>query len=246
MREVRFAAPLTPVIRRLIIVQAAIWFVGLLGLSWFQWEFLARFLHSTMLHPSASASDGFLAGSFWQPFTYMWLHDFNSLFHIGFNMLLLWLFGGLFESRWGGAAFLKFYVLCGIGGAVGTVLAALVAPDLFGNPVLGASGAILGLIAAFGLIFPRQPIYLWFILPIEGRHIIWLTIVLDTLMFLTDPRGFAFATHMGGLLTGYLLVTGNWRPALWRDRLRLLGLRRRRGRHLRVVEGDEKPPRWIN
>ena len=116
-------------------------------------------------------------------------------------------------------------------------------PELLGGAVLGASGAILGLIAAFGLIFPRQKIHLWFILPIEGRHIIWITIALDTLMFLTEPRGFAFAAHMGGLLTGYLLVTGNWRPSLLRDRLKLQQIGRKK-RHLRVVPDNDR--KWMN
>jgi len=139
----------------------------------------------------------------------MWLHA--DIMHLLMNMFILWMFGGLFEQRWGTRAFIGFYIRCGIGGAVITILAALAGPRLFGAPVLGASGAILGLIAAFGAIFPRQNIYLFFVLPIEGRHIITITAVIDLLLFINNPFGFAFATHMGGLLAGYLLVTGLWR-----------------------------------
>ena len=90
---------------------------------------------------------------------------------------------------------------------------------------MGLSGAILGLIAAFSLVFPRQPIYLFFILRIEGRWLLPLTIGMDTLLFLTQPGSFAYATHMGGLLMGYLLVTGYWRPGPTLDRIRLARLK---------------------
>jgi membrane associated rhomboid family serine protease len=243
--QMRFGAPLTPMVRRILIANVAIWLVMLLGTRWFAVETLIELFDWTLLHPAAPASDAhaFLGGALWQPFTYMWLHDVTSVFHVLFNMIMLWLFGGLFETRWGGVAFLKFYILCGVGGAAGSLLGAAIAPELMSGAVLGASGAILGLIAAFGLIFPKQKIHLWFILPIEGRHIIWITIVLDTLMFLTEPRGFAFAAHMGGLLMGYLLVTGNWRPSLLKDRLQLRQIRQKK-RHLRVVPDNEN--KWMN
>jgi membrane associated rhomboid family serine protease len=239
----RFGAPLTPMVRRILIANVAIWLVTLLGTRWFDVEALILAFDWSMLHPASADARSLLGGAVWQPLTYMWLHDVESVFHVLFNMIMLWLFGGLFEARWGGAAFLKFYVLCGVGGAAGSVIGAAIAPELLGGAVLGASGAILGLIAAFGLIFPRQKIHLWFILPIEGRHIIWITIALDTLMFLTEPRGFAFAAHMGGLLTGYLLVTGNWRPSLLRDRLKLQQIGRKK-RHLRVVPDNDR--KWMN
>jgi len=241
--QMRFGAPLTPMVRRILIANVAIWLVMLLGTRWFEAHALIRAYDWGMLHPTSTDPLAFLNGAIWQPLTYMWLHDVTSVFHVLFNMIMLWLFGGLFEARWGGPAFLKFYVLCGLGGAAGSLLGAVIAPELLGGPVLGASGSILGLIAAFGLIFPRQPIHLWFILPIEGRHIIWITIVLDALMFLTEPRGFAFAAHMGGLFTGYLLVTGNWRPSLLRDRLKLRQIGRKK-RHLRVVPDDDQ--KWMN
>src|SRR5947209_17494307 len=98
----------------------------------------------------------------WQLVTYMFLHSLQSFFHILFNMLALWMFGTPVEQTWGTRRFLQYYFLCGIGGGICVVLANY----LFGNPhtsTLGASGAIYGLLLAFGMLFPNQEVLLSFL-----------------------------------------------------------------------------------
>lgn len=241
-RGLGFGPAMTPRVKQLLTLLGALWFVSLIGTRWMNLEFLQTLFQHSLLHPSTSDPKSVWSGEFWQLGTYMFLHDLGSPFHVFINGLMLWFFAPLFEERWGGIALLKFLFLCGVGAAVFTGIAAWVSPAYFGAPVLGASGAILGLISAFGLIFPNQSIYLWAIVRIQGRYLIPLTLGVDTLMFLTNPEGFAFATHVGGLLTGYLLISGNWRPQVLRDQFRLAKIRAERN-HLRVVENDEK---WLN
>ena len=96
----------------------------------------------------------------WQVATYMFLHA--GIFHILFNMLALWMFGGELERVWGTRYFLKFYFVCGIGAGILTVLFSLlpfdIAHALEGATIIGASGAIYGLLLAFAIYFPDRPI----------------------------------------------------------------------------------------
>lgn len=241
-QSMRIGPKMTPLVKKLLILLSGIWFFSLISINWLGWEWTGSLFKHTLLHPASDDPNSILGGEVWQLATYMFLHDLQSPMHLFFNGLMLWFFAPLFETRWGGKALATFLLYCGIGAALFTVVAAWISPDYFGAPVLGASGAILGLIAAFALVYPDQPIYLWFILKIEGRYLIPITLGIDTLLFLTQPGSFAFATHVGGLLSGYLLITGSWRPKVMRDKVRLAKLRAKR-RHLKVVDSKEK---WIN
>ncbi len=172
--------------------------------------------------------DGVLSGQLWQLGSYMFLHDFGSPMHLLFNMLVLWMFGTPLEAHWGARRFTFFYFLCGIGAGVAFVIAGYLAPGLFGQAAVGASGAVLGLTVAFGFTFPEQYIYLYFMIPVRAKWIGLVTVVIDLLWFMSD-RSIAVAAHWGGMLTGYLLVSGFWRPGRW-------GGRRGRPR-------DPRPPR---
>lgn len=232
-----------------MIANAAIWLFFVVAIVWVKSDLAAwAFTHLT-LHPASADPFSVLRGEVWQLFTYMWLHDLRSPLHLGFNMLILYFFGVMFEQRWGRKGFLTFYVICGLGGAVVTVLASLLAPGLFGFPVIGASAAILGFLAAYATLFPENPIYLWMVLPIKGKILIPLTLGIDFLMFLTQSSDVAFAAHVGGILAGYLLVTGLWRPRLLLDIIPLKGTRRRgKGRRRMWVvrdDDDDKGP-WLN
>src|SRR6478736_10037319 len=98
----------------------------------------------------------------WQVATYMFLH--GGIFHIVFNMLALWMFGAELERTWGTRYFLKFYFITGIGAAVLTVLFSLLpfgfARSLQDVNIIGASGAIYGLLLAYAIYFPERPILL--------------------------------------------------------------------------------------
>src|SRR5262247_3344381 len=100
----------------------------------------------------------------WQPATYMFLHA--GLFHLLFNMLALWMFGTELERLWGRRFFVKFYFITGIGSGLLTVLVSLLPLGplrqlYLGPPIVGASGAIYGLILAYAFYFPNRPIYMY-------------------------------------------------------------------------------------
>lgn len=213
-------------------------FLAIVRQGWFGEGAATFVLDNVLLH----APDGPLEGRVWQVVTYMWVHDPSSIMHLLFNLLMIFFFAPLFERLWGRRDLIRFFILCGIGGGVINELCAIAAPGFFGGQVLGASAAALGLVTAFGLRFPDQNIYLFFILPIPGRAIIPLTLAIDLLVRLTgDP--IAIAAHWGGMLTAWLLISGNWRPRRLRAWLTLLRRRRRRG-HLDVVDGGRGP--WVN
>jgi membrane associated rhomboid family serine protease len=184
-----------------------------------------------------------LDGKVWQLLTYQFLHDPRSPWHLVFNMLMLWWFGRDIERRWGGWTFLRYYLLCGVGAGLFHVLLTwlLVREPA---PVVGASGAVLGVLVAFGMIFPRRVIRLW--LPpveIEARFFVLGAAVLEMLFAWIPSQGVANLAHLGGMLTGYLYLeyggllrlsrhaktAGGWWTR-WRQS--------RRRAHMRVVDRE--------
>jgi membrane associated rhomboid family serine protease len=145
----------------------------------------------------------------WQLATYMFLHA--GLFHILFNMLALWMFGAELERIWGTRYFLKFYLLTGVGAGALTVLFSLLpfgfAQQVQHSVIVGASGAIFGLLLAYAMYFPERPILLIvFWVPAK-----WCVAILGAIALfssLSDSGGTANATHLGGLIVGYLLLKG--------------------------------------
>src|SRR6478609_2300478 len=144
----------------------------------------------------------------WRLGTYMFLHA--GIWHILFNMLALWMFGTELERIWGTRFFLKFYFVTGIGAAILTVLFSLLpfgfAEQLHHSIVIGASGAIYGLLLAYGMYYPDRPIYMYLVFPIPARYFVMIMGALAFYSSLSDNNGVANATHLGGLLVGYLLL----------------------------------------
>jgi len=144
----------------------------------------------------------------WQPATYMFLH--GGVFHIVFNMLALWMFGTELERVWGTRYFLKFYFVTGIGAGALTVLFAYLpfafAQQLQGANIIGASGAIYGLLLAYALYFPDRPIYMYFIIPVPAKVFVAIMGAIAFLSSLGESGGVANATHLGGLAVGYLFL----------------------------------------
>jgi membrane associated rhomboid family serine protease len=144
----------------------------------------------------------------WQIATYMFLH--GGIFHIVFNMLALWMFGAELERMWGTRYFLKFYLATGIGAGVLTVLFSLLpfgfARQLQYANVIGASGAIYGLLLAYALYFPDRPIYMYFVFPIPAKIFVAIMGGIAFLSSLSEAGGIANATHLGGLLVGYIFL----------------------------------------
>jgi membrane associated rhomboid family serine protease len=146
----------------------------------------------------------------WQVATYMFLH--GGIFHIVFNMLALWMFGAELERRWGTRYFLKFYFVTGIGAGALTVLFSTLpfafAQQVQHSIVIGASGAIYGLLLAYGLYFPDRPIYMYFVFPIPAKVFVAIMGAIAFFSSLSEAGGTANATHLGGLIVGYLFLKG--------------------------------------
>jgi rhomboid family protein len=145
----------------------------------------------------------------WRLATYMFLH--GGIFHILFNMLALWMFGAELERVWGTPYFLKFYFVTGIGAGFLTVLFSLLpfgfAQQLYAADVIGASGAIYGLLLAYAMYFPERPILL-IVFWVPARICVAILGAISLLSSLSDAGGVANATHLGGLVVGYLFLKG--------------------------------------
>jgi membrane associated rhomboid family serine protease len=138
----------------------------------------------------------------WQLFTYIFLH--GNIPHILFNLLALWMFGGELENLWGSRRFSFYFFFCGIGAGIITVLCTIVlTPQYQLIPVIGASGAIYGILLAFGWLFPNRQIYIYFLFPIPAKYFV---IIFGLLEFIYFSRGvgggISHITHLGGLVFG--------------------------------------------
>lgn len=141
----------------------------------------------------------------WQLLSYMFLHA--SLGHLFINMLMLWFFAPAIERSWGSKEFLKYYFFTGIAAGLSSIISS------WGSlvPVIGASGAIFGILVAYALMFPDTVILLFFIFPIKIRHAVLLLAAVNLLGALSSPgAGIAYFAHLGGGLFGYLYLKNEW------------------------------------
>jgi membrane associated rhomboid family serine protease len=146
----------------------------------------------------------FLNGQIWRLLTYMFMHDTVSPLHILFNMLVLWMFGVELENLWGTVRFSVFYILCGIGSGLFSII------SMFSSavyaPVIGASGAVLGVITAFALFYPDRQILLFFVLPVNIRIFV-LGYALYSVYGALIPHGnISHLTHLGGIIVALFYV----------------------------------------
>ncbi|MBV9157965.1 MAG: rhomboid family intramembrane serine protease [Acidobacteriaceae bacterium] len=146
----------------------------------------------------------------WQLVTYMFLHV--GFTHILWNMLALWMFGAQLERVWGTPRFLRFYFVCGVCAALTVIACAYI----FGGTnisTVGSSGAIYGILIAYGLTFPEQTILFGFLIPIKSKYFVMIIggiVFLQAYMATVGGRGsgVAVVAHLGGLVAGYLLLRG--------------------------------------
>jgi membrane associated rhomboid family serine protease len=171
-------------------------------------------------------------GRIWQLGTHIFLH--GGVMHILFNMLLLWMFGVELERRWGTRAFMRYFLITGIGAGVVTVLVSLL-PFAFAQPVykiptIGASGAIYALLMAWAMLFPHRTILFMMMFPLPARTV---AAILGAIAFISavgaPNSGVAEFTHLGGMLIGWVYLQGptnlklalRYRITKWRmDRMR--------------------------
>ena len=191
---------LTEVIKNILIVNVLVFLATIM-------EPLVSYRPYLMMWNPLAENDNF---QFYQVFTHIFMHaDFQHLF---FNMLVLVMLGPAIESRLGGTKFLFFYMISGLGAMLLHVGVSQM--GLGGFPMLGASGAINGVLIAFMMFFPNQQLMLLFPpIPIKAKYLIGGLLTIDVLMgTLGSSSNVAHFAHIGGALAGFLLIT------IWRKR----------------------------
>ena len=175
----------------------------------------------------------------WQFVTYMFLH--LNVGHVLLNMFTLWMFGRRLEQRWGTYEFLRFYLVCGVGAALVHTLATPLGLS-FGQPVqvmLGASGAVYGVLLAYARYWAEDVVYVNFIFPVKIKYMVVFLGVVDFLGSIGELTGretssVAHFAHLGGLLTAWIYLR-------YAGRIRLGRLLRPRKRPARQVRAPRRP-----
>jgi len=178
-----------------------------------------------------------LHGHLWQLITYMFMHSPSLerfLFiplptHILFNMFILWMFGREVEMTLGSGTFLRLYFLAGIVAGLCSMFT--------GSPVLGASGAVLGILAVYGHLFPDRIILAFFFIPMRMKIFMWIIAGIDLLGAIQGSGNIAHLAHVGGFFTGIIMMRTGWYRRRWFDLSkfkRQRELERQRQRHRRV------------
>ena len=232
--------PLSPAIKALIIAN-----VGM-------------FLVINYLAPAATANQiiGFLGlrpadvvhhGRLWQLATYMFLH--GNLTHVLFNMLALWMFGTELERTWRTPFFVRYYFATGIAAAITTIAVSALpfgfAAGMSSSVTIGASGAIYGLLLAYGLTFPDRPIYLYLVFPIPAKYFVMIMGGIALLSSVgASGSGVAHITHLGGLVAGYLLLGGKGFSPVEEARYRYLRWKMDRARKKFGVHSGGRRDDW--
>jgi membrane associated rhomboid family serine protease len=192
-----FQRPVPRTIKFLLIANVVVFLLQYLVSVIFGGDYLTDFLGLSPI----KAVEGFHV---WQFLTYAYLHSLDHLTHIIFNLLILWMFGCELCSYFGARRFLVLYHFSALLGAVGQVTAAYVmnAPD---QVIIGASGAIYGLLVVYAILFPNRQVLLFFLIPIRMKYLIGILIAAD---FISGTRilanGIAYFCHLGGALAGAL------------------------------------------
>ncbi len=211
----RFGGPLTPVVKKLMIINGAVFLIQqLAGLFW-----PGLLEHLFGLNHQGLVREYWI----WQIFTYMFLH--GGWLHIIFNLFGMWMFAGELESLWGGRRFLQYYIFSGVGAGVFIALMNYIVsikfPAYAALPyvptTIGASGAIYGILLAYGLTWPNREVLLYFLFPIKMKYLVLIFGLIEFFGTLSGASGeggnVSHVGHLGGLLSGFLLLVAQRKGA---------------------------------
>ncbi len=206
-----------PVIKNLLILNGLLYLAQVTA-AMTQNGFMAEILNAMALYPPGAPDVGIsifgpgrveVPGFWpWQLVTYAFLH--GNFTHLLFNMFGLWMFGLRLENDWGSRRFAIFYFTCVIGAGLIQLIV------MYGTPIptVGASGGVYGILLAFGMMYPNQPIYLYFLLPIPAKYFVAFFGVAAFISGVTGAEsGIAHFAHLGGMLFGFLVIQ------FWRGKL---------------------------
>lgn len=240
--QMSFGPPQTPnVIKNIMIANGVVFIAQLLGMK--TGAFPVTELG--VVQPQA-VWEGF---QIWRIFTYMWLHDPNSILHVAFNMFALWMFGSGLALLWGDQRFLRYYLTCGVG--AGFLIATI--PYLLGilgiptadhlSVTLGASGAVYGVLLAYSFTWPDRTIMLLFPpIPLKAIYLIPLLFLME---WISSAPNVSHTGHLAGVLVGwiYLLNEGRTPGAPTLQSLQLKWRRWRMRQNIRAVHREDKKDR---
>ncbi len=189
-----------PVIKNLLIINVAVFFLQLLASNLMVGGKPLGYLLNIWfaLNPLGEGSNF----QIWQLITYQFMH--GGFMHIFFNMFILWMFGMEIENILGSKKFLYYYLICGVSAG----LAQLFISPLFSVPAItiGASGAIFGVMIAFGMFFPDRYIFLYFLIPIKAKYLIGFLFVLEIFWIGDAGSNVAHLAHLGGAVAGFIFI----------------------------------------
>ena len=185
---------------------------------------------------------------FWQLGTYLFLH--GGWFHIIFNMFALWMFGSDLEGLWGGKKFLVYYLVTGVGaGILDVVLNDFFRPGI-PTATIGCSGAVFGLLLAYGMLFPERVIYLYMVIPIKAKWFVVIMGVIELYSSINSPGSpISHFAHLGGMLFGFLFLRGGSLPYRWQlqyHEWQRAQTRKKFEVYMRDQEKKDKHGRWVN
>lgn len=220
-----------PITKNLIIINVLVWFAQqMFAQQYHVTEIIALYpIMPEQLREILVFNNVYENYEKFQPYqiaTHMFAH--GPLFHIFFNMFALWMFGRVLENVWGPKRFLFFYLACGVGAAAShlaiqyfrceqlldTILANPNNPNISSllgaaAPAVGASGAIMGIFAAFAYLFPNTELYIMFIpVPVKAKWAVIGMAAIDLFGGVASVKGdnIAHFAHLGGAITGFILV----------------------------------------
>ena len=182
----------TPWVKRLLIANAVVFVLGWAIPREFVLEWFSFQPTKVLLRP-------------WTPFTYMFLH--GDFWHLFMNMLVLFFFGPPLESKWGSSEFIRYYVVCGLGGVALSFV-------FVGSSIIGASAAIYGVMLAFAMAWPDAPIYFWGFIPVKAKWLVGFFVLVSFMnAFGGAGGGVAHFAHLGGFAAGLLYLKTDWRAS---------------------------------
>ncbi len=182
------------VVGKLIIANVAVFILQQLFRPYFD-QFFA-------LQPRAVVENFYI----WKIVSYMFLH--GGVFHLLFNMVVLFFLGTTLEATWGANRFLKYYLACGAGAGLLHLLIS------YNSSVIGASGATYGVMMAFAILYPNQIVLFMFFFPIKIKYLVAGFMVFDLLMGVWGSDSIAHFAHLGGALTGLLFFRNELKQRL--------------------------------
>lgn len=180
-----------PVSRNIIIINIIVW------LACYVFKSLVLYL---ALFPIQS---GYF--NFYQIVTFMFTQV--DIGHLFFNMFAVFMFGRILENYWGAKKFLIYYMICGVGSGLVQLLVCYLTGSI--QPTIGASGAVFGILLAFGMIFPNAPLMIIFLpIPIKAKYFVILYGIIELFLGIGNFRwdNIAHFAHLGGMLFGLIMI----------------------------------------